>query len=230
MDAADLLKACAFELNDLEPGHEYTRFPQDELIEYLNEGLAQLAVLKPTLFRTIITLPLGAGAQQKVPENVESIEDLTFNLNADDSLGPAILPGNYALERTYGKGVCPSAGDYVVRSYIALPTTGAFFFVDPPVPPGQTIRVQAVVTVAPQVITTANTPVDLPNASPLTYRNHLKDWMLYRAFAKDTESQTSATLSQAHFKAFYTALGTPQRNEQGVPVAVQGMQNAASAR
>ena len=180
------------------------------------------------MFRTIVTLPLGAGAQQKVPEYIETIEDLVFNVNADGSLGAPILPGNFSLERTYGKGVCPPAGDYAVRSFSALPSSDAFFYVDPPVPPGQTIRVQAAATVLPQVITTANTPIEFPSGSPLTYRNHLKDWMLYRAFAKDTESQTSMALSQAHFKAFYTALSTPPRNKQGVPIAVQGTQNAAS--
>jgi hypothetical protein len=172
MIASELLRAAATELNDLEPGAEYTRFPEDELIGYLNEALAQLAVLKPTLFRTITTLTLGQGAQQMLPENIESIEDIIFNVNSDGSLGAPVLPGAFNLERTYGKGVCATE-PYSVRSFASLPSADAFFFVDPPVPPGTTVRVQALVTLAPQVVTTPETPIDFPNASPQTYRNHL---------------------------------------------------------
>jgi len=226
MLASDLLHACAHELNDLEPGSEYVRFPQAELIEYLNEALAQLAVLKPTLFRTITTLTLGPGAQQKLPEHIETLEDIVFNLNADGSLGAPVLPGAFELERTYGKGVCPSNDGYAVRSYAVLPSTDGYFYIDPPVPPGTTVRVQAVVQVAPQVITTFDTPIDLPSASPLTYRNAFKDWVLYRAFAKDTESQTSAGNSQAHFKAFYQAITTLPRTKMGIPTAKAEAVNA----
>lgn len=228
MLASELLHACAYELNDLEPGAEFVRYPQTELIEYLNDALAQLAILKPVLFRTIGTLTLGPGAQQKLPENIETLEDIVFNLNADGSLGAPVLPGVFELERTYGKGVCPSNVAYVVRSYSPLPTTDGYFYVDPPVPPGMTVRVQAVVQVAPQVIATPQTPVDLPGASPLTYRNAFKDWMLYRAFAKDTESQTSTQNSQQHFKAFYQAITTLPRTKNGVPTAKAEVANVPS--
>lgn len=225
MNASELLRAAATELNDLEPGSEYTRFPEAELCGYLTEALAQLAVLKPTLFRTVTTLTLGQGAQQMLPENIESIEDVIFNVNPDGSLGAPILPGAFNLERTYGKGVCPTE-PYSVRSFASLPSSDQFYFVDPPVPSGMTVRVQALVTLAPQVVTTPDTPIDLPNASPLTYRNHLKDWMLYRCFSKDTESQTSAANAQQHFKAFYQAVGNPPRTKKAVPLPEAEKQDA----
>jgi hypothetical protein len=225
MFASELLRAAATELNDLEPGAEYVRFPQDELIGYLNEALAQLAIAKPTLFRTLTTLTLGAGAQQLLPDSIESVEDIIFNVNPDGSLGAPVLPGAFNLERTYGKGVCITE-PYSVRSFASLPSSDQFFFVDPPVPPGTTVRVQALVTLAPQVVTTPETPIDLPNASPLTYRNHLKDWMLYRAFSKDTESQTSATNAQQHFKSFYQAVGGPPRTKKAVPLPEAEKQDA----
>jgi hypothetical protein len=227
MLASELLRAAATELNDLEPGAEYTRFPEAELCDYLTEALAQLAVLKPGIFRTIMTLTLGQGAQQMLPEGVESLEDIIFNINPDGSLGLPVLPGDFNLERTYGKGVC-AIDPYSVRSFSAPPKTDAFYFVDPPVPPGQTVRVQAVVQIVPQVVTTPDTPIDLPNASPLTYRNAFKDWMLYRAFAKDTESQTSAQNSQMHFKSFYQSVVGPQRTKQGLPVPEAEKANAPS--
>lgn len=226
MQAREIVEAAARELNDLEPGAEYTRWSQPELLGHVTEAIAQLAVLKPTLFKTTITLPLGAGAQQKLPEYVESLDDIIFNLNVDGSLGLPVLPGLFNLERTYGKGVCISE-PYVVRSYAVHPNTDSLFYVDPPVPPTQTARVQAVVQIAPQVVATMDTPLELPSASPLTYRNALLDWVLYRAFAKDTESQTSNDRSQQHFKAFYQAMGSPPRTKRAVPIADAEKQNAA---
>jgi len=229
MIASDILDSAAAELNDLEPGFEYTRWTRPEMLGYLTDAVAQLAALKPTLFETTTVLPLGPGAMQKLPEYVAVLEDVIFNLNVDGSLGAPILPSDFNLERTYGKGT-PTTTPYAVRSFSVHPKTDAVYYVDPPVPPTNgTVRVQAVVQLAPQQFTTMDTPIELPSAAPEVYRNAMKDWVLYRAFAKDTESQVSSERSQAHFKAFYQFMGSPTRNKDALPIAETEKRNAARA-
>ncbi len=227
--AGELFASCNFELND--PG--FVRWTEVELADYLTGGLAQMAALKPTLFTVFDSLRLGPGVVQAVPGEFTELIDVLYNLNPDGSKGERIVLASFTSARALGRTSCTEtrSGVYEVRSVTIHPTNDSYFYVDPPVPdivPYPAVWV--LVRLGPTVITSATDAVPMANTTPEMFREALKDWMLYRAWAKDTESANSFELSQAHYKAFMQFLGVPPRDKDAVPVGnVKGTANVASS-
>jgi hypothetical protein len=226
--AGSLFRACAIELNDL----EYVRWTKDDLAEYLTDAIAVMASLKPTLFTVFEPLRLGIGAVQTVPGEFTELVDILFNLHQDGTHGEPVNRGSFTAARALGRSSCAPAdgAGYVVRSYTVHPENDTFFIVDPPVPAVNPLPiVWALVQRAPNVIMAETDGVVMANTTPETYRSTLLEWMLYRAFARDTESSDSFNRSQAHYKAFYQFLGLPPRDRDGVPVAAKTRETLSGA-
>lgn len=220
LTAGVLFRACAIELLDL----DYVRWTKDDLAEYLTDAIAVTAALKPTLFASFVHLQLAPGSMQMVPADYSELIDITHNLYPDGTHGELINRGSYTAARALGRSSCaPVDGvGYVVRSYTVHPESDTYFIVDPPVPPNMPYPyVWALVKLAPNVIVAETDAVVMSNTTPETYRSILLEWMLYRAFARDTESSDSFNRSQAHYKAYYQFLGLPPRDKNAVPVVAK---------
>jgi hypothetical protein len=229
--AGELFYSCAAELNDLGPP-AHVRWTEAELADYLTGGIAQLAALKPTLFTLFNAIQLGPGTVQSVPGEFTELIDVLYNLNPDGTQGERIVLASFTAARAMGRFSCVDNSPYQVRSVTIHPDNDTYFYVDPPVPElGPFPAVWALVRLGPTIIRSATDAVTMANTTPETYREPLKDWMLYRAFAKDTESVNSNELSQAHYKAFIQFLGVPPRDKNAVPVGkVKGTADAAASQ
>lgn len=226
--ASSLFESCAFELNDV----DYVRWTQSELAIYLTEAIASVATLKPTLFYSSLAIGLAPGAVQSVPGQYSELIDIVYNISPDGTPGESINQGSFTVARAFGRRSCPPADGYAVQTFSMHPENDKYFYVDPPVPPSPTgYAVQAVVQLAPNVITAPTDAVVMANTTPELYRNALKDWMLYRAFAKDTEDQSSFERSQGHYKAFMSFVGAPPRTKLAEPLAnVREKQRATTSQ
>lgn len=225
--AGTLFRACAIELLDL----EYVRWTKDDLAEYLTDAIAVVAALKPTLFNSFVPLRLAPGPVQTMPGEYSGLVDITHNLYPDGTHGEPVNKGSFTAARALGRSSCsPVDGvGYVVRSYTVHPENDTYFTVDPAVPVNTYPYVWALVQLAPNVILTESDAVVMANTTPETYRSVLLEWMLYRAFARDTESSDSFNRSQAHYKAFYQFLGLPPRDRNAVPIAAKTRETISGA-
>lgn len=233
--AGELFQSVGYELNDLGPPTAHVRWTVSELADYLTGGIAMMASLKPTLFTVFVPIRLAAGAVQSVPGGYTELIDVLFNLNSDGSQGERITAGSFSAARAFGRPSCTNtrSGLYEVRTFTMHPENDTFFYVDPPVPYQSPMpAVEALVQLAPAVITAATDAVIMGNTTPETYREPLKDWMLYRAWSKDTESSESFQKAQAHYKAFMQFLGVPPRDKDAVPVGAgkQGVTSGATSQ
>jgi hypothetical protein len=221
-------------LNDMEPGSEHLRWPVPELLNYLSEAINAVVQGKPALFVAVVQLPLAPGSTQRLPEDYSRILDIHFNVNADGTEGPNVLPGVYNLQQAFQKPGCPSSA--LIEVFSAYPGSERYFWVDPPVPRNlsYTPKVEALVMLAPQPVTSIDQPIVFPGASPQLYQSALVDWMLYRCYSKDQESATSFERSQAHFKAFQQyvgmSVGAPmqQKKSSGAMVSAPTQQPRAA--
>jgi hypothetical protein len=228
--ASSLFKACAIELNDV----EYVRWTKDDLAEYLTDAISVVAALKPTLFTVFEPIQLAPGAVQTVPGEFTELIDIPYNLHQDGTHGEPVSKGSFTAARALGRNACTpvNGADYVVRSYTVHPENDTYFIVDPPVPqlyPGPMPFVWALLQRAPNIVVSEADTVAMANTTPETYRSALLEWMLYRAFARDTESSDSFQRSQAHYKAFYQFLGLPPRDKDAVPVAAKTRETVSGA-
>lgn len=203
-------------LNDMQPGFQHTRWPVPELLGYLSEAINAIVQGKPSLFVSVTTLNLAPGSTQHLPEEYSRILDIHFNLNRDGTEGPNVLPGVYNLQQAFNKPDCPSRA--LIEVWSAYPGSERFYWVDPPVPRGlnYTPKVEALVMLAPQPVTSVNQPVLFPGGSTQLYWGALVDWCLYRCFSKDMESATSFENSQAKLKSFQAYLGVAITSPQAL--------------
>lgn len=198
-------------LNDHEKGFEYIRWSKEEIQEYVNDALIQVAMLKPDAFSQLVEMPLKAGAMQELPENVTQLVDIVGTKNQFGCVSgkPSRLDTSASsVARTYfGNANCHqhvARGDYLVKGYEFDPNNPNVFYVSPPVPAGQSVSllIQGVVIPSGE-----NAKV------PSKYHNAVIEWALYRAFGKDLESAADNQLSQQHLQHFYSILQLSQQAE-----------------
>lgn len=229
MQVKRLTNAIGDELNDLELGNEHVRWPVAQLFEYITEALEQISALKPELFSVSEVVRLRPGSAQVIPSKFSKLLDVVGNVNLDGSAGDSIVMSNFALMRSFNKPSCITSTGKIF-SFRVDPNEPRSFLVSPPATsyPPQFVRILG--QSRPEVITSTNNTIAFTGGDVSTYFNAIKDWALYRAFMKDTESQSSMQRATQHYRAFYQffdvkvrmdAFNKAQRNQ----IARQGDQN-----
>jgi len=203
------LKATAEEvsrqLNDQQRGFEYTRWSRVSIIQYVYDGLLQVALYRPDAFTSPVDVTLVPGNKQTLPDGVTNIVGFVDPLNVtEDSFG---------LTRAFNKKACSEEYDcdgnvvYSLKSYNYDARNPKYFFVSPPVPNG--LPTPPVVTLvgvsAPPVVDTTWWLKELPG--DVKYHNAVVAWALSRAYEVDTESENSFRLMNFQRSEFYRMMG-----------------------
>lgn len=196
---SEVIREISVDLNDQEPGHEYTRWAVDQLQSYVREGLITIGRPLKDLFTKsiIIKVKSGAGWQQACDCTV-----LLRIVGETDSSGNILRYLNRSLdkeENTWAGGVqrCPvNPKEYVMTGYTISTVNDNEFKITPPVPVGVVRYVQAECF---SYSTGYNLRDDIPDeAVPL-----VKQWALFRALSVDSENNpTIINLAQTHRKSF----------------------------
>jgi hypothetical protein len=201
-----LVDTISDELNDREPGHEHVRWLLNDIFEYITEAIEQLALFKPDLFAVTQTIKLRPGAAQRIPTSIAKLMDVTNNIAVDGALGSPILRNDYNLIRYFNKTSCISKTATEVRSFSIDAANPRVFYVSP-VEQYPDQYVQILGQSSPQMIGSIDDDIVFTGGDAALYFNAMKDWALYRAFMRDTESQTSLQRARMHYDAFYHLLG-----------------------
>jgi len=210
---AELATEVAQLLNDAEPEFEHIRWSRAELIEYANDAVVQIAMLRPDTVAKDETVALKPGARQELPEGGTRFQRVEGTFDRHNVLQgqPFRMDTRAArIARTwFAAPSCPHSGDYVVTAFAFDPANPRVFFVEPPVPPDPPVKVIVSLARVPQ-------PVDENEALPMDRRFHnaVIAWMLYRAFSKDQDSAPDAAHAANHLRHFYEMLGLSQRADE----------------
>lgn len=201
-----LVRSIADELNDLEPGFEYVGWPVERLHDYIRQALWQVAALRPELFTSSQTVTLTPGPYQTLPAGFVKLLDITSNVNADGTPGTPVYPSSFTLTRSLAGRSCLLAPGGGIGSWAFDPNSQTSFYVNPPVPVAPPTRVRFLGQVPPPAVVAGGT-IAVPGGSIDDYYNPILDWALYRAFMKDTESDTSFRRAEQHYRAHYQFFG-----------------------
>ena len=212
----DTVKYNSAQLND-QGATPYVRWPQQTLLNYLNNALIQIGTFRPDAYTTSIALVLVAGAQQALPVGYSLLKSLDYNASSSNCPGAPITEANLDILRAFFKKPCgPTGGaaDYRVTTYSYDAKNPHVYYVSPPVPDDAAgLQVTGtVVSSAPQYVFSdiaANTPI----AIDPKYQNAINAWMLYEAYAIDTESTSSRQTKLDNFGAFWKTLGIEYKQE-----------------
>ena len=209
---SDIVADAAKVLNDL----GYDRWSQADLVGYLNNGLLQIALVRPDAFSKTESVLLAEGTRQTIPTTGLRLLDVVRNMGANGS-----TPG-YPITKTdrdsldlFNRLWHKQTGKAAVKNYFHDERTPKDFYVAPPVQAAAEGAVYAEIIYAK--IPTPVDPADLitPIAVDDVYRGPLKDWILRDAFAVEIASQASQTLSARYEQSFYNGLGIKTKSDIG---------------
>lgn len=202
----------------------HVRWPLAELRLWLNDGLREISLVKPTAISASVIFSLTAGTYQKLPSNYTGILRVTRNLKTTTASprdgGRAVR----VVDRVIMDSQLPDWHDTTKTTAAKAVKNVVFEMADPTAfyvyPPNDgTGIVEAVVSKVPtQIAAPSGDQEDIANYNTAldildVYANALVDYVLYRAYSKDANFAGNAQRAVAHYTQMANALGVSLQND-----------------
>ena len=226
----DLAKEISVDLNDYAAGHEFTTWTEDQIIDYILDGLQVAFTFRKDLFLHPAVIELTAGSSIQKPCDCLNISRI-YGISTKDG---RVLYGLRKRKDSdklqwYGK-TCPvNPKNWKGRDYF-IEANGDAFFIEPAPPVGQhtyALVECATIPTRDELINGADLPTELK--APVI------QWALYRAKMVDSENNSTIfSVANAHKVTFFQLLqvqyqlkdsveiDSAQNNQSNVKVAENG--------
>lgn len=213
------------------------RWPINELIRWLNDGQREVIAYRPDAMNTTKTMTLAAGSRQNLgdaglsPSPVKLIE-ITRNMGADKSV-VTLVPRE--ILDAQQRGWHNQTGVAVIKHYMFDARDTKTFYVYPPATSAASIEVMysaspTDIVAVSELVSTTYEDVDGNISLPDIYGNALLDYILYRAYTKDSEYAGNLQRAQAHYAAFANTMGVEVKSTVAVaPQLRPGLTATAAA-
>lgn len=187
------------------------RWPQVELLDWVNDGQREIALYKPNAFVKNTSMLLVAGTKQTLPADGVSLVDVVRNMGTTGNTpGTAVRAVTREILDSQLANWHSSTASATVRHYVYTPLDPKTFYVYPPQPTTGQNQVE---------IAYAANPTDATLGSTITlddvYLTALLSYVLYRAYGKDAEYANNAQAAQAYYAQFQAIL-TGKASAEGV--------------
>lgn len=190
------------------------RWPVEELVRYLNDGQREIVLYRPDATIKNATHTCVAGAKQSIPSDGSKLIDIIRN-----SSGAAVrIVPRQILDAQIPSWYTLTGTDTAVH-FMYDPRDPKVFYVYPPatVLTSLELTYSAYPTdiaepAAGSVYTDVSGNIDVPDI----YGNVLIDYVLYRAYSKDSEYAGNAQRAVAHYQSFASALNIEVQGTTGV--------------
>lgn len=185
------------------------RWPVNELVRYLNDGQREVVMYRPDSMVTNQTITCVAGSKQGLPANGAKLIEVVRNARVAGTRR-AVRMVNREILDAQTPGWHALTGQDDVLHFMYDPRDPRVFYVYPPATTNAQLDIvyaaypTDIVEPADGSLYTAVTGnISLPDI----YGNVLQDYILYRAYSKDSDYAGNGNRSQAHYAAFANALG-----------------------
>ncbi len=202
MTPQTIITQARYELNDTDSSAY--RQSNDELVEYVNAGIQEVAKYKPEIFSTL-------GDMTCTQDQVE--QAITF-ADASMLLDVVCIHDGRALRR-FDRRVMDdfrpnwrSDTSAAAQQWAPLDNDPLQFYIYPPAPASQVLDIRY--SRIPTTVALGDTIGDLPE----TYEPALVDYVIYRAEMKDDESVLNQRAT-SRYNSFLTKIGIMKGSEYG---------------
>ena len=203
---------------------DLVRWPLTTLLEYLNDGLREIAIVKPNATSQTVNMELQEGSLQELADNHHALISVTRNIEANISPNNGTTSittvSRELLDTQIPNWTNPNVLPFnrqVVHVVDDIADTGTFHVV-----PGNdgTGIIEVIVSVIPTPVATPLTDDNLfasydglhLDLSPV-YQSPLRDYILHRAYEMDQTVPNSAATAQSFYAKFANALGVKLQAE-----------------
>lgn len=201
--AKSIIKRAATVLKD----KTGVRWGADELVDWLIDFERELAVFRPDAYATVESLALVAGHQQTLPDTCARLIDVPANFSGSKLPISKVERADLDAVEPGWRTATPAS---VIVNFMHDTRTPLRFEVYPPAIAGTLVDVEFSKYPAPLAVPLANTNYDAVTGNigaPDKYANAAVDYVLYRAFSKDSELTINAARAESHYRAFALSLG-----------------------
>ncbi len=187
------------------------RWSQQSLLNYLNDGQREIVLFRPDASTTNASFTLAAAAKQSLPSGGLRLLDVYKNLSPNSSA--ISLIERKVLDDQVDNWYSTTSTE--VEHYVYNPVDPKTFYVYPH-PSGGGHTIEIIYSSSPSNITISNFTTDTTTISlDDVYANALLDYILYRAYQKDSEFAGDLQKSGAFMQSFQNALGIKTQADAG---------------
>ncbi len=203
MLASAVLSRVRDDLHD----EEGLRFTAENLLAWLSDAQRAIVLLRPDAGAVTEIVTLQAGAtQQRLPENGVRFLGVLRNIKADDKSGRAVMLTTLEALNA-GAPLWHIGGELSqeVFEYAPDENTPTIFWVSPP--PAENVQVEIKYAVEPKEVAGEGEELAVFG----TFAEPLREYMLYRAYARNDMQYDFQGRANMHLQRFYTAIGDEQK-------------------
>jgi hypothetical protein len=195
------------------------RWTGTEILGWINSGQREIVVYKPSASASAKNLALVAGTRQAIAGSDTALLSVVRNMGTGATSGKAItLIDRAVLDAAYPGWHQMANANAVVRHYMVDERNQDVFYVEPPQPVGTDKYVEIVAVTPPTDLAALSSNIALDDV----YETVLIDYVLYRAFSKDTTSPANLERAAKHEQAFFRALGVKTAVEAATSAKREG--------
>lgn len=174
------------------------RWPRPEHLTALNAGQRALVLFKPNAYTRSVVRQLAAGTRQTLPDDALGLIDVPRNMGTSGiTPGTAIRVARREILDAQLPNWHTSPPNTAVKHFMYTALDQKNFYVWPPQPATGQGRVELIYPASPANI--AETDVLLVDD---IYEDALLNYMLFRAYSKDTEYAANVQLAAQYYGAF----------------------------
>lgn len=200
---SEIIREISVDLNDQEPGHEYTRWSVEQLQTYVREGLAIVSRTLKDLFTEQIIVKVLPGAGWQTACDCSAVLRIIGEVDKHGNILRYLSRGVDKVENTWPGNVhrcSANPRDYVMLGYTISATQDEQFRVVPPVPPGADRYVLVECYKRPAAL-------NLGDSVPDEISAVLSFYAQFRALSIDSENNpTIVALAKQHYQTFQDTL------------------------
>lgn len=180
-----------------------TRWLDAELLDWINDAQREIVLLKPNSFSSVENLTLAQGTKQTLP--AEGLLLLTVVRNVG---GKAVRRVDRNILDSENPDWHSVTENNTVEHYIFDEDAPETFWVYPPqtATPGS---VEVIFSRAPSDLSILGDTITLNDI----YMNVILDYILYRAYSKDTDYAGNSSRASNHYQGFNNSLGVKAQAE-----------------
>ena len=191
MTVANLLARATALLQD----STNVRWPETELLNYLNDGQRQIVLQVPNANPVNDDITLAAGTKQAIPSDGIRLLDVVRNTS-----GNAVRRTERDTLDENNPGWHQETGVTAIKNWVFNPDDPKHFYVNPPATTSASLEI--VYSASPDDATLVGN-ISLDDI----YANALLDYILYRAYSKDAENSGNMSKAAGSYAAFNASLG-----------------------
>jgi hypothetical protein len=203
ISAQSIVRRCVETLQD----NTSIRWPINELVRYLNDGQREVVLYRPDAMVTNSTVTCIAGSKQSLPSNGAKLIEVVRNAAGARR---AVRMVNREILDAQTPNWHNLTGVSEVLHFMYDPRDPRVFYVYPPATTSAQLDIVYAAyptDIAEPADGSLYTAVTGNISLPDIYGNVLQDYILYRAYSKDSEYAGNGARAQAHYAVFANALG-----------------------